>query len=100
MFELIVLFFILSVYIALAFAIVLFGLRIKAAISYDGPLYAKLAVVFLPAGIGLYALVRKPSVLKRLHISFTFAMTLFAAIGAVWVAFLNIPEFAAWFFYG
>ncbi len=100
MFEMLVFGFILSVYVALGLAFALFVMRIVVASGFEGPLPSKIAIVLLPAGIGYFFFVGERSRTKRLYITLTVVMSLFAAIGAVWVAFLNIPEFAAWFFYG
>ncbi len=100
MFELVVIVFVLSIYMALFMAFSLFILRVIVALKNKHSLKGSLAIILIPGSLGYYYYYRGLTPFKIWYQRLVIIMFIFTFIGSVYLAFLNIPQFAAWFFYG
>lgn len=100
MFEIVAFVFIVSLYIALLIAFTLLVLRLFIVIKDKPSLKASLAIVLIPGSIGYYYYYKDSSSFKTWYQRLVIIMFVLTFIGSIYLAFLNIPQFASWFFYG
>ncbi len=96
MFEILVIVFIASLYTAMVLNLLLWGVRLRFTIKEKIPFKKALLIVCMPGSIGYLYHVDAVPKWYRLTLGIIFGLTL---IGAIYLAFLNIPAFAHWFFY-
>lgn len=96
MFEILVIIFIASLYSALILNLVLWIYRLRLTLKENYPLKETLCILLLPGSIGYFHFVDTVPKWYRLALVLLFV---FVFIGGIYLAFLNIPAFAHWFFY-
>ncbi len=100
MFEILVVIFIFSLYAAFIIMGSLWVFRIIYALRLNIEPMKRLAIIFIPGGLGLYKYAKHDDkTLKRYRVA-VLIMFVFAIIGSFYIAFLNIHWVSHAFFYG
>ena len=100
MLELVTFVFIFSVFFAILISFGLFVFRIVLVIKEKRTVLESLLIILLPGGTGYLHFYNKNTKHKHWYSRLVLIMFVFIVIGSIYIAFLNIPEFAHWFFYG
>lgn len=100
MFEIAVIVFVFSLFFAMFISFTLLILRIVLVIKDKRPLKEALLIVLLPGGTGYYHFYKIASPFKIWYQRLVIVMGVLTLIGSVYIAFLNSPQLASWFFYG
>ena len=100
MFETLVIIFIVSTYAAFMLLGGLFVFRVVYALRVDLDAKKRLAIIFLPGGMGLYKFANHNVWMIRIYQGVVLLMFILALIGGFYMAFLNIHWVSHTFFYG
>lgn len=100
MFEVVVIVFVSSLFFAILLSMLLLGIRVSLVIRDQKTRVQALLIILLPGSIGYYHFYPDQSRLKTWYQRLVIMMFVLTLIGSIYLAFLNIPAFASWFFYG
>ena len=96
MFEILVIVFIASLYSAMLLNLFLWVYRLRLTLKENYPLKDTLFILLTPGSMGYFHRVNNVPKWYRLALVVMFVLV---CMGSVYLAFLNIPAFAHWFFY-
>jgi len=91
---------IISMFLALILSIILWLWRIIIVIKDKKTFKVSLLVIFIPAGIGYYHFYKETSNIKTWYQRIVMVMFSLTILGSIFMAFINIPEFAQFILYG
>ena len=91
---------IMSMFLALFLSVMLCLLRIIIVIKDKRSLVASILIVLIPAGIGYYHYYPESNNIKTWYQRSVVVMFICTLLGSIFMAFINIPEFAQFILYG